>query len=203
MRSQFLDAFGEPLNITLEDRSVCNARVPQINRPFSVFVLGLSWCLTLHSVKKLIKAGAVEIRESFRDIRAPEDALPSEMFRLGLGGRCSPLLAASQLFRSVHVAASGTFPAPDRSAEVWSVFVVFVAFLQSVHQIVFAPLQVSVSMVNLMFCSQVSPILKNFRRSDPDLLHLIFPLWRWAPIQNTWGVWMTLSVCVGGDAASD
>ena len=40
--SQRLDAPGEQLNITLENWCVCNARVPQINLPFSMFVLGLS-----------------------------------------------------------------------------------------------------------------------------------------------------------------
>ena len=48
-----------------------------------------------------------------------------DLGRLGLGGRCSPLFVAFQLFLSVRVAASGTFPGPDRSAEVWSVSVVF------------------------------------------------------------------------------
>ena len=39
---QFLDAFGEQLNITLENKSVCNARVPQINPPFPSVLLDLS-----------------------------------------------------------------------------------------------------------------------------------------------------------------
>ena len=88
-------------------------------------------------------------------------------------------------------------------------FIVLVAFLQSVHQamqIVFVTMQVSVSMVKLMFCSQVPPFLEYlcWSRPVPDLFHLIFPLRRWAPIHNTWSaVWTTLGSGFSGNAARE
>ena len=54
------------------------------------------------------------------------------MFGLGLAGKCSSLLTAFQLILSLQVTASGACPAPDRSPQVLTVFVVIVAVLQSV-----------------------------------------------------------------------
>ena len=124
------------------------------------------------------------------------------MFRLGLGGRCSPLLTAFHLFLSVHVAASGRSSTPDLSAEVWSVVFSSKRSTRRPNR-----LRTLASVyLHGEFDVQVSPSLKNFCRSVPfpDLLHLISPLWCWAPIHNTWSaVWMTLGAGSGGNAASD
>ena len=84
------------------------------------------------------------------------------------------------------------FPAPDRSAKVWSVFVVLVALLHSVHQdvqIVFVPLRVLVLMEKLMV---LQPGIAIFSTTSVGLFQTqtfsisFFPLCHSAPIHNTW-----------------
>ena len=84
----FIDTFGEQGNITLKNGSVCNARVPQINPPFSIFVLGLSESLTLHRVWKLKKLRCRNQRELSGPPRSRRRA-PSCDVSTG-AGRCSP-----------------------------------------------------------------------------------------------------------------
>ena len=127
---QVLDAFDEQSEVTLEDKRVCRA-CAQIYPPFSFSFFVLSQCLALHCVREL-KDCPVELREGFRDLLVPEHSLPIDVFRLWFARRYSLLFTAFQFLLSVHLSVPGTFPAPDRSPEVWTVLVVFVAFLQSI-----------------------------------------------------------------------
>ena len=101
------------------------------------------------------------------------------------------------------------FPAPDRSAEVWTVLVVFVAFFQGSHQniqVVFVSLEVHVSLRELVFSGHNPPTLKHFSRSDQSQTFSISSSHSGAGhhVHNTWGVFgETLVTYVSGNAASD
>ena len=130
MLLQLLDAFSEQFCVASEDWSVHQTRAPQIHPPVSFPVFVLTPLLAMSCVREL-KDCAVELRKGFRDFLFSEHSAPVDVFGLRFDRRRSSFFTAFDFLLPIHKSASCTFPAPDCSAEMRTVLVVFVGFLQS------------------------------------------------------------------------